>query len=266
MHHFILMQVKATVRDVDDKSRYSHLLSMENADKNLEIVHGDLSKPGSYDAAFKNCQGVVHTAGVVLAGSVRDPMKMVVEPHINGTLDVLSSIEKSGSVKRLVHTSSVAAILSCDRPTGTRFSEKDVNEWSRVENGDHYGYAKVSAEKHVFEASSKSDAKFDAVCINPGFVFGHCYTKAHTKTSPFHVREVIYGNEQPNIFMASVHVKDVADAHVAALLLPEAAGKKFILVGEGEESNVYLSEFGRILSEALPEYTFNARMMGNVKW
>ena len=43
---------------------------------------------GSFDEALKNCDAVIHTAAVVITGSVEDAMNTVVKPSISGTEDM----------------------------------------------------------------------------------------------------------------------------------------------------------------------------------
>ena len=54
---------------------------------------------------------MVHTAAVV-AIQAKDPEREIVAPSMAGTKNMLASVAKSGSVKRIIHTSSVAAIQS----------------------------------------------------------------------------------------------------------------------------------------------------------
>eukprot|EP00041_Stephanoeca_diplocostata_P023447 m.577036 g.577036 ORF g.577036 m.577036 type:complete len:98 (-) comp22292_c0_seq6:2165-2458(-) len=78
-------------------------------------------------------------------------------------------------VKKVIHTSSVAAIQTYDKPADYVFSEKDWNDWSSETNKDYYGIAKVEAEKIMKEASEAHG--FELVCINPGVVFGNTYER-----------------------------------------------------------------------------------------
>ena len=51
----------------------------------------------------------------------------MVDPSVQGTLNVLESIEKSPSIQRIVQTSSVAAVVSADKPQGHVFTEDDLD-------------------------------------------------------------------------------------------------------------------------------------------
>ena len=60
-------QVRACVRDLTRPEKVDHLLAMN--DKGLsgkvELVAGDLFKPGSYDDAFNGCAAVIHAGAAV---------------------------------------------------------------------------------------------------------------------------------------------------------------------------------------------------------
>jgi nucleoside-diphosphate-sugar epimerase len=103
------------------------------------------------------------------------------------------------------------------------FTESDWNNWSTYSNGDYYGVAKVKAEQLMREASEKHG--FEVVSINPGVVFGPCLTKAHTKASPVFIRQLMYGNAQPDVSFTWVDVRDVAAAHAAAVEGEGIAGR-----------------------------------------
>jgi len=246
-------KVRAVVRDKDDSRKVAHLHAMAVAlpAGSLAVYSGDLSKPGSYDAAFEGADAVIHTAAVVEVARVDDPESQVVAPSVEGTRHVLSSLDRSTTVRRLVHTSSIAAVYSADRPSGTVFTDCDWNDHSTVANGDAYGYAKTQAERLVHEHVSQG-TPYDFVAINPAIVLGPCLTKAHTKASALFVRELLYGNPQLPFYGSFVDVRDVAEAHVRALVNPAAAGRRFLLTEPGPPR--WLMDLGPILVAQFPQY------------
>jgi uncharacterized protein YbjT (DUF2867 family) len=56
--------VRACVRDKSNHDKVAHLLALNDAGHRgcVELYEGDLTKPGSYDAAFAGCAGVIHSA------------------------------------------------------------------------------------------------------------------------------------------------------------------------------------------------------------
>ncbi len=61
-------QVRGCVRDASKPEKVDHLLAM-NDDPALrgrvELFEGDLFRPGSYEAAFSGCSGVIHSGAPV---------------------------------------------------------------------------------------------------------------------------------------------------------------------------------------------------------
>lgn len=88
---------------------------------------------------------------------------------------------------------------------------------------------KKEAEKFVWQETAGKP--YTVSCINPSMVWGPCLAKAHTKASPYVFRQALLGNKQPNRPYSVVDVRNVAAAHVEALVRPEANQKRFILDG-----------------------------------
>ncbi len=84
--------VNATVRNSKDATKTSHLLRMgEEFPGKLSLFDADLSKQGSFDAAFKGCNVIFHVASPVTMSS-SDPQKQVVDPAVK-----VSAERKGGS-------------------------------------------------------------------------------------------------------------------------------------------------------------------------
>lgn len=72
-----------------------------------ELVEGDLSTPGSFDAAVKDCRYVFHVAADYRLW-VPDPVPMMVA-NVESTRALMLAAQKAG-VQRIVYCSSVAAL------------------------------------------------------------------------------------------------------------------------------------------------------------
>jgi nucleoside-diphosphate-sugar epimerase len=126
-------RVRAVVRDASDGAKVGHLLAMPSSDPtSLTLAScGDMLAPGAFDAAFAGCDAVVHTAAVVEVLSARDAENAIVRPAVTGTRNVLDAARKSGSVRRVVVTSSVAAVqVPLGLPDEHVYTEADWNTWS----------------------------------------------------------------------------------------------------------------------------------------
>ena len=65
----------------------------------------------------------------------KNPERDIVNPSLKGTEHMLGSVDKSGTVKRIIHTSSVAAVQSYDKPAGYIFTEKDEATYAAAPAG-----------------------------------------------------------------------------------------------------------------------------------
>jgi len=221
--------VNACVRNKDDpKNKFLVNMAKDVEQGRLHLFSADLGAEGSFDVAFANADAVIHAAAQVDPAHVKDPMKDMVEPSTKGTLNVLKSVNKSSNIQHYVHTSSIAAVGFYARPS----TEEDWNQGTIHDSP--YNFAKTEAEKLAWrETESKP---FAVTCINPTLVLGPCLAKHHTKASPYVFRQALYGNPFQNMMMPMVDVRDVARAHVEALLHPEAGGKRFIVDGDGSNA------------------------------
>jgi dihydroflavonol-4-reductase len=80
----------------------------------LQCFEADLLEPGSLDAALEGCDALIHTATAVILAAP-DPQKQIIDVAVKGTQNVLDSVARTPSVKRIVMTSSIAAVMSYDQ-------------------------------------------------------------------------------------------------------------------------------------------------------
>ena len=211
-------RVRATVRDPTDDDKTGHVRALGDVD----IRAGDLTRPGSFDDAVAGCTYVVHAASPVLT-TADNPERDIVEPAVRGTRNVLEAVVKAKTVRRVVQTSSIAAVYDYARPESHVFTEADWNE-SAVSDALPYPRSKVLAERAAveFRNALPTSEQFELTAINPTFVFGPVDARIHLRTSPSLVSEVLRGKVPaiPDFHFNLVDVRDVADAHIKALETP----------------------------------------------
>ncbi|GAB4856023.1 hypothetical protein Ancab_024662 [Ancistrocladus abbreviatus] len=239
--------VKASVRDPDDPKKTDHLRALDGAKERLQLFKASLLEEGSFDYVVEGCEGVFHTASPFYH-NVKDPQAELLDPAVKGTLNVLGSCAKFPSIKRVVLTSSFAAVGYTGRP---RTPEVVVDEsW--------FSNAEICKEKKLWYVLSKTLAEdaawkfvkekgIDMVTINPAMVIGPLLQPT-LNTSAASVLNLINGAETyPNTSFGWVHVKDVVDAHIKAFEIPSASGR-YCLV----ESVAHYSDIVKILHELYP--------------
>ncbi|XP_027078361.1 cinnamoyl-CoA reductase 1-like [Coffea eugenioides] len=238
--------VKASVRDLNDPKKVGHLLALDGAER-LQLFKANLLEEGSFDAAIHGCDGVFHTASPFYH-SVTDPQAELIDPALKGTLNVLGSCAKSPSVKRVVLTSSVAAVYYNGR---SRSPDVVVDEtwWSLPdlckENKLWYVLSKTLAEDAAWKFVKEKG--LDMVTINPAMVIGPLLQPT-LNTSAAAILNLINGAKTfPNSTLGWVDVRDVANAHVLAFENPSASGR-YCLV----ERVAHYSEVVKILHTLYP--------------
>lgn len=239
--------VKASVRNPNNPTKTGHLLKLDGAKERLHLFKADLLQDGSFDAEVDGCDGVFHTASPFFI-AVTDPQTELIEPALKGTLNVLGSCSKASSVKRVVVTSSIAAVAFNGRPKTpetvvdeTWFSDPDFCKEMQL----WYVLSKTLAEEAAWKFAKEKG--IDIVTINPAMVIGSLLQPT-LNTSAEAIAKLLNGSETyPNSSLGWVNVKDVANAHIQAFEIPSASGR-YCLV----ERVVHYSELIEILRKLYP--------------
>lgn len=225
-------RVRGTVRSLKKKPGYAHLISLPGASERLDLCEADLLTEGSFDEAARGVELVVHAASPYVL-TPKDPQKDLVEPAVRGTENLLSACEASGSVKRVVLTSSMAAVT--DEPDEAHvLTEDDWNDRSSLERNPYY-YSKTLAERAAWKrvygvdkpaAGATSKTGFELVVINPFLVIGPSLSPG-INTSNQVLVDLLSGGYPAivNLTWGIVDVRDVARAHIEALEVDAASGR-----------------------------------------
>lgn len=225
--------VRLAVRNAADESKYAYLRMIEKDSRGkLEIWQADLLTDGSYDNAAQGCSAVMHIASPFKI-NVEDPQKDLLDPALRGTLNVLSAATKSGTVRKVVLTSSVAAVHGDNADMATlgltQFTEEQFNFSSSLTH-QPYSYSKVMAEKAAWKAA-RAQSQWELVVINPSLVLGPPLMTGSESESIQFMRDLISGKYRlgsPALMFGFVDVRDVAKAHILALENPRANGRNIV--------------------------------------
>ncbi|MFN2426979.1 MAG: SDR family oxidoreductase [Candidatus Binatia bacterium] len=237
--------VRGTVRSLASRKKIEHLVELSNEyDGRLELVEADLEKDDGWKEAVAGCTFVEHVASPFPAMAPADENELI-RPAVDGTLRVLRAAVESGTVTRVVLTSSVAAVAYGHEDSAGRVLDED--DWSVPEKCEAYQKSKTLAERAAwdFVEGLPEGRRIELAVINPGFVCGPL-SGPDIGTSGEVIGRLMRRELPacPEIGFATVDVRDVALAHRLASETPAAAGHRFIAAVD----HVWMQDISRILA------------------
>lgn len=258
--------VHAAVRSPDNDTKLVHLKeAASNSKAEIKFFKSDLMIDGSYKPAMEGCELVYHTASPFTT-DFKDPQKELIDPAVNGTANVLNSANEVDSVKRVVLTSSCAAIYtdaidSVNAPGGI-LTEEVWNETASLEY-QPYSYSKTLAEKKAWEIV-KNQSRWDLVVVNPSFVMGPAMNANNATSESINVLKMLGGGDMkmgaPKMGVGIIDVRDLAEAHFRAGYIAEAKGRYIVSAHNSdflEIGTVLLDKYGAdfpLPKRALPKW------------
>lgn len=261
-------EVRACVRDASQPEKLAHLVAMNQIGPGSVSIQacGDMTIAGAFDKAFEGCVGIFHAAAEMgnLEGST--PQK-VYDGGLEATKLAMDSIKKAGSVKRLVYTSSFAAVghpadegyLYTEDSWASMFPEKQPpgSEWNKetVKSNRAIAYAmtKVDAEKYVYAEAEKNG--FEAMGVCPCHVIGPILCAGHLRPWSWQTRiaDMLEGYSHPRMFWNIVDVRDVAETQrLIAESTKNKNGDRYNLVATDDSGLIHQTELQAILQKLYP--------------
>jgi len=239
--------VHAAIRNSSDEKKIKHLEKIKSSSKGtIRYFESDLLSPNSYKSAMEGCEIVFHTASPFVMDS-KDPQGEVIDPALEGTRNVIKTVEKIETVKKVILTSSIAAIYGnaedAEAIPNKTFNEKMWNTSSRADDGE-YSYSKTVAEKEAWRLNEKQD-RWKLVVINPSFVIGPALNPFADFESKKFMLQMGNGDLKmgvPDVNLAMVDVRDTARAHILAAFNDNAKGRYII-----SENSYKLLDIGKYL-------------------
>ncbi|MEZ4398491.1 MAG: aldehyde reductase [Kofleriaceae bacterium] len=226
-------RVRGTVRSLARADQVTAVIAAQRAEvERFTLVAAELTSDAGWAEACRGCRFVLHIASPLPSTPPKDPQELI-GPARDGALRVLRAAVAAG-VERVVLTSSVAAVLYGHARDGSKVY--DERDWSQLSDEvGAYEQSKTIAERAAwdFVAQLPAGQRLELVTVNPGLVLGPVLS-ADFSTSGEVVRKLMKRELPglPDIGWAVVDVRDVADAEVAAMTVPAAAGQRFIVAVE----------------------------------
>ncbi len=245
-------EVRASVRSMDRSAEIMaamvlHAKNTDSLDTRLTFCELDLNSDAGWDDALQNCQALMHTASPFPMEQPEDE-QVLIKPAVEGTLRALKAAQKAG-VERIILTSSIVSIYNKRLAAGrNRYDETD---WSETNSpmATAYSKSKTQAEKAAWNyVREHPELKLTSIC--PSLVLGPPLD-GKIGASLGVIARLMNGKDPmvPNLGMALVDVRDIAQMHVRALQRPESAGNRFI----GSERFMWMRDIALVLKAEYPD-------------
>jgi len=167
---------------------------------------------------------------------------------VAGILFVLTACRNSPTVKRVVLTSSMLAVIGgWERDKELANISFNESHWAKRANSPPYAKSKYLAELAAWDFIDQlpKNRKLELVSILPGLVVGPLLSSTSGNGSRTVVTRFLK-NDMPGIPALNIHVvdvRDVATAHICALKSQKAAGNRYLCISR----SLWFSEISQIL-------------------
>lgn len=250
--HYVRAAVRSNSK-AQTIANHPKILALNCSHRLTFTIVPDLACLHAYDEAVINVRYIIHIAAPLMPGKLpagQDSHTYFIRPAVRGSIGILSAAKKSGTVKRIIITSSLVAIVPLAQLTGEVWTERPVQPTDRIAfpEGHYesefaaYAASKVAALTAAENWMKRETPSFDLIHLHPSFVLGKNELASHTKevmkgTNSI-VLGMVLGKPMGSIANASVHLEDVARVHVQALSAMVPGNQSYILSQESDWSAV----------------------------
>jgi len=155
--------------------------------------------------------------------------ELMIKPAIFGTENVLNSVNKTPTVKRVVLTASTVSVWGDpnERGKGHVFTEDDWNITATPKQFPYF-YSKTKAEQRAYEMHKEAGGRWALCSLNPGAIWG---PPTGSRTDGESVGQMHRPAVRCTVALGApwasgvVDVRDVALAHCVAAVSPTASGR-----------------------------------------
>ncbi|KAK9286167.1 hypothetical protein L1049_015615 [Liquidambar formosana] len=230
----------------------SHLFSLPGAASDhvrLLVYEANVLDDRAISKAIEGCTGVFHVASPCTLEDPHDPQKELVEPAVQGTLNVLEAARRF-KVRRVVVTSSISAMVPNPTwPPNTVFHESSWTDLDYCKSRQKwYPVSKTLAERAAWEFAEKNG--MDVVAIHPATCLGSLLQPSLNASCAV-LQQLLQGSKdtQEYHWLGAVHVKDVAKAQMLLFETPNVSGRYLCTDG------IYqFGDFAERVSKLFPEF------------
>jgi dihydroflavonol-4-reductase len=214
----------------------------------IEFFEADLTADQGWDRAVAGADYVLHVASPLLLVKPKAEDELI-RPARDGALRVLKAARDAG-VKRVVLTSSIAAIIYGHGTYPKVFTESDWTDETNLSDTGPYERSKTIAERGAWAWQAAQGGALELVTVNPSVVVGPVLNSDFSLSIQV-IKKLLDGSMPgiPRFGFDLVDVRDIARLHMLAMITPSAAGHRFIGAGEF----LWGKEIANILRQGLAE-------------
>jgi len=246
-------RVRATLRNLAraDEVR-SSIGRIAGNTETIELATADLNSDGGWAEALAGADYVLHIASPVVSLNPKSD-EDIVRPARDGALRVLKAARDAG-VKRVVMTSSIAAIAYGRAMRAEPFTERDWTDATNPKDTTAYERSKTIAERAAWTLQKTEGGALELVVVNPALVLGPVLG-ADFSPSLEAIRNLLDRSVPvlPNMGFSIVDVRDVAKLHLLAMTAPDVNGERFIAAA----GFYWMKDIARMLRQELGEAARN---------
>ncbi|CAL5405696.1 unnamed protein product [Camellia sinensis] len=211
------------------------LLPLWGGGDRLRVFRADLHKEGSFNEAVQGCSGVFYVAASM---EFEVPAKEdidsyvhanVIEPAINGTLNLLKSCLKTPSVRRVVFTSSISTMTAKDsagkwRSVVDESCQNPIDRvWKTKTGAWVYVLSKLLTEEAAFQFANENSIDLVSVItttVAGPFLTSTVPTSVRVLLSPItdgrdsKFSQILSAVHSRMGSIALVHIEDICSAHI----------------------------------------------------
>lgn len=242
-------RVRTTVRSLSREPEIRKALApLCKPDDRLSFHTADLMSDAGWPKAAEGADYVMHVASPLPSSDPKSADELII-PARDGTLRVLKAARDAG-VKRVVETSSVAAIAYGRGGKASPHTEADWSDDANLKDIGPYERSKTIAERAAWDWHRREGGSMELVMVNPGAVLGPVLGSDFSASLEI-VKLILEGALPacPRFGFPIVDVRDVADLHYRAMLAPNAAGQRYIAAN----GYFWMKDVAAVLKAGLPD-------------
>lgn len=257
--------VRAVVRKPEQTRLKTHTKIAPYANRLQFVILSDLAKDGAFDSLLSDVSVILHVASPLMVETT-DYQRDIIDPAIQMSTSILHSALKAPSVKRVIITSSMVALVPFSwlaQPDDKIYTAKDINlnpSESVSSSLEAYWNSKTFARNAVHDFIKTHSPHFDTIQLLPGAVMGPDDRASSTadliNNTPewaFRMSPVLGTKHVNSLVDTPVDVRDVAQVHVDAIKTSIPGNQDYVVCAKIPSEDLKWNDTIEIAKKYYPE-------------